>query len=152
MDHHSFLVRILIELMRNQAFYIAQLAHIVGPLDVAVRRITRNFSFSELYEVAALSHVLRCNVRSVYPNIDHRRDLNFMNRTFEHEEPECSAETIFLFWTNTQTERDVHSINNGSWTPNHFVPLLLPPDNDLCQMDISQPHVDGTDTVSLTLC
>jgi hypothetical protein len=138
------------ELMRNQVFYIAQLAHIVGPLDVAVRSIVRNFSFSELYEVAALSRVLRCNVRSVYPSIDYRQDLNLMNRTFEHEEPECSAETIFLFWTHMQSERDVRSRNNGSWTPNHFVPLLLPPDNELNQMDITQTHAEGTDTVSLT--
>ena len=138
--------------MRHQAFYIAQLAHIVGPLDVAVRSITRNFSFSELYEVAALSHVLRCNVRSVYPNIDHRQDLNFMNRTFEHDEPRYSSETIFLFWTHMKTEGDARHMNNGSWTPNHFVPFLLPPDNDLCQMDINQsPHFDGSDTVSLIL-
>ena len=134
--------------MRNQVFYIAQLAHILGPLDVTVRIIAHNFSFSELYEVAALSRVLRCNVRSVYPNIDHRPDLSLMNRTFEHEGPKDSCGTISLFWTNTQTERDVRSMNNGSWTPNHFVPLLLPPDNELYQMDTTQPHTDGLDTVS----
>ena len=151
-DHHSFLVRTLIELLRNQAFYTAQLAHVVGPLDAAVRSIARNFSFSELYEVAALSRVLKCNVRSVYPNIDHRQDLNLMNRTFEHDDPKCPSKTISLFWTHTQTESHVRSMNNGTWTPNHFVPLLILPDNERREMEITQPHADGLDTVSPTLC
>ncbi|CAF5205313.1 unnamed protein product, partial [Rotaria magnacalcarata] len=42
-------VRSLIELVKNENFYHNRFAHIVGPVNEAIKNIARNFSFSELY-------------------------------------------------------------------------------------------------------
>ncbi|CAF4952261.1 unnamed protein product, partial [Rotaria magnacalcarata] len=116
-------VRTLIELVKNEMFYHNRCAHIVGPVNEAIKNIARNFSFSELYEIAALSNVLNCNIQSVYPTIDYRSDLNIMNNTFEHAQCSIASKTICLFWTHTESEIEARRSNAGNWSPNHFVPL-----------------------------
>ena len=139
-----FLARILIELLKNEVFYISRFSHLVGPLDGVVKNIAHNFSFSELYEIAAMSNVLKCNIRSIYPIIDYRPDLSIMNSIFEYAQASTSSKTICIFWTHTESESYVRSINGGYWTPNHFVPLLFPSNcsqdqNDLTQLNITCP-------------
>ena len=136
------------ELVKNDTFYHDRFAHIVGPFNEAIKNIARNFSFSELYEIAALSNVLKCNIQSVYPTIDYRPDLNIMNSTFEHAQHSIAPKTICIFWTHTQSEIDARRNNAGNWSPNHFVPLLLPSDNSQSQNHLAQPKISGSGLVS----
>ncbi|CAF5029718.1 unnamed protein product, partial [Rotaria magnacalcarata] len=137
-------VRSLIELVKNENFYHNRFAHIIGPVNEAIKNIGRNFSFSELYEIAALSNVLKCNIQSVYPTIDYRSDLNIMNNTFEHAQCSIASKTICLFWTHTESEIEARRSNAGNWSPNHFVPLLLPSDNSQSQNHLCQPKISGS--------
>ncbi|CAF2182230.1 unnamed protein product, partial [Rotaria magnacalcarata] len=144
-------VRTLIELVKNEIFYQNHFAHIVGTVNEAIKNMARKFSFSELYEIAALSNVLKCNIRSIYPVIDYRPDLNIMNNTFEHAQHSIASTTICIFWTHTQREIDARQSNAGNWSPNHFVPLLLPSDNSQSQNHIAQPKISGSGSVSSSL-
>ena len=110
--------------------------------------MARKFSFSELYEIAALSNVLKCNIRSIYPIIDYRSDLNIMNNTFEHAQHSIMSATICIFWTHTQREIDARRSNAGNWSPNHVVPLLLPSDNSPSGNHLAQPKISGSGLVS----
>ncbi|CAM4811757.1 unnamed protein product [Rotaria magnacalcarata] len=114
-------VRTLNELVKNEIFYNNRFMHIIGPLNEAMKNVARNFAFSELYKIAALSNVLKCNIRSIYPTIDYRPHLNIMNSTFEHAQS-----------------------NAGNWSPNHFVPLLLPSGNSQSQNHLAQPKISGS--------
>lgn len=105
--------------------YSNRFAHAVGSLNEATRNISRKFSFSELYEIIGLSNVLKCNIRSVYPNIDYRPHLNIVNSTFHYDGPNTSSDTICIFWTHTLNETNARKNNHGNWSPNHFVPLVL---------------------------
>ncbi|CAF5043773.1 unnamed protein product, partial [Rotaria sp. Silwood1] len=49
-----------------------------------------------------------------------------MNSTFEHAQSSISSKTIYISWLHTQSERDTSKSNVDNWTPNNFVPLLLP--------------------------
>ena len=119
------LVLTLLELVKNEIMYNNRFAHAVGPLAEAIRNISRKFSFSELYEIASLSNVLKCNIRSVYPNIDYRLYLNIMNSTFHYDGSNTSSDMICIFWTHTLNETYARKNNQGNWSPNHFVPLIL---------------------------
>jgi hypothetical protein len=33
---------------------------------------------------------------------------------------------IAILWSHALNEKDARKINNGTWSPNHFVPLMLP--------------------------
>lgn len=142
-----FLVRILIELLKNEVSYTNRFSNLIGPLNQVIKNIVHNFSFSELYEVAALSNVLKCNVRCIYPIIDYRPDLSVMNSTFEYIQGSASSKTICIFWTHTESENYVRSVNAGNWSPNHFVPLLLPSDYSHNQNEFVQPKITGTGSV-----
>ncbi|CAF4508168.1 unnamed protein product [Rotaria magnacalcarata] len=65
----------------------------------------------ELYEIAALSNVLKCNIRSIYPIIDYRPHLHIMNSTFEHAQYNIMSKAICLFWTHTESEIDARRSN-----------------------------------------
>ena len=83
----------LLELVKNETLYNNRLVHIAGPLNEAIRNISRKFSFSELYEIVGLSNVLKCNIRSVYPNIDYRPHLSILNSTFYYDHDNTSSNT-----------------------------------------------------------
>lgn len=141
-------MRTVIELVRNDVLYSNRLAHVIGPLDEAIKNISRNSSFSELYEIAALSNVLQCNIRSIYPMIQYRPDLNIMNNTFDCENVSVSTETIYVFWSHTKSEACVRVTNAGNWSPNHFVPLVLS-SNDFSSEDrLSSPDNNCPNIVS----
>ncbi|CAF4286258.1 unnamed protein product, partial [Rotaria magnacalcarata] len=137
-------VRTLIELVKNEIFYNNRFMHIVGPLNEVKKNIARNFAFSELYEIAALSNVLKCNIRSIYSIIDYRPHLHIMNSTFEHAQYSIVSKAMCLFWTHTESEIDARRSNAGNWSPNHFVPLLLPSDNSQSQNCLAQPKISGS--------
>ncbi|CAF1549878.1 unnamed protein product [Rotaria magnacalcarata] len=76
-----------------------------------------------------------------------------MNSTFEYAQSNLPSNTIFIFWTHTLNEIGTRNNNAGNWTPNHFVPLLLPSNNPEFQTNLSHPQVlssDATPTKSTT--
>ncbi len=64
-------VRTIMELVTNYDQYIFNYTDNVGPLQERWKDICKDYTYSDLYEVAALCNVLRCNIRSLYPRIDY---------------------------------------------------------------------------------
>ena len=124
------LVRTVIELVANGAYYTRMYSQFIGPLDTAIKAICKNYTYSELYEIAALCNVLRCNIRSIYPKIDFREDMEILNTIFRPTSPIIASCSINIFWSHVLNEIDVRTQNNMTWIPNHFVPLMSPPAYD----------------------
>ncbi|CAF4795727.1 unnamed protein product, partial [Rotaria sp. Silwood2] len=87
----------------------------------------KNYTFSELYEIAALCNVLQCNIRSVYPKIDFHHYMVIWDNLFTPIPPVSSNCNMVILWSNALNEKDAREMHNGTWRPNHFVPLMLPP-------------------------
>jgi hypothetical protein len=64
-------VRTILELIINYDKYSRDYTQNVGPLRERWKDICNDHSYSDLYELAALCNVLRCNIRSLYPRIDY---------------------------------------------------------------------------------
>jgi len=87
-------------------------------------------SYSELYEMGALSNLLKCNIRSVFPNIDTREDMAIFNSVISPAPAVIANCMVTILWSHTMQEIDARIVNNGSWSPNHFVPLMFVADQD----------------------
>ncbi|CAF4613740.1 unnamed protein product [Rotaria sp. Silwood2] len=96
----------------------------VGPVDIAIKAICKNYTFSELYEIAALCNVLRCNIRSVYTKIDFQQYMAVWDNVFTPVSPIIANCNIVIMWSNALNEKNAREANNGTWSPNHFVPLI----------------------------
>lgn len=101
-------------------------SRILGPVTIAIQAVCRNYTFSELYEIVALCNVLKCNIRSIYPKIDFQEYMAFINTLFTPNSSTTANNEITILWSNANNERDARDANRGSWSPNHFVPLMLP--------------------------
>lgn len=99
-------------------------SQIVGPVDVYIKAICKNGTYSEFYEVAALCSVLGYNIRSVCPKISHQAAMPLLNSVLTPASHIVANGEIAILWSNVCNERDAQEANNGSWSPNHFVPLL----------------------------
>ena len=121
----EFLVRTIVELVTNEAYYSHRFAYAVGPLDIAIKGVCKNNTYSELYEIAALCTVVGCNIRSVYPEIDFRLDMVIVNSVFTPIPPIVAKYEIKILWSSLRSEIDIRAMNNNQWSPNHFVPLML---------------------------
>ena len=97
-----------------------------GPFDTAIQAICRNYTYSELYEIAALCSLLKCNIQSVYPNIDIREDLTILNSVITPDASIVANCTIAILWSHACNEMEARADNKNKWSPNHFVPLMLP--------------------------
>ena len=115
------------ELITNETYYQTMYSQYVGPTDVAIKAICRNYTFSELYEIAALCNVLQCNIRSVYPKIDFHHYMAIWDNLFTPIPPVIANCNIAILWSNALNEKDARETHYGTWRPNHFVPLLSPP-------------------------
>ena len=98
----------------------------VGPIDIAIKAICKNYTFSELYEIAALCSVLQCNIKSVYPKIDFQHYMAVLDSVFTPVPPSIAKCSVTILWSHTLNEKDARQTNNGTWSPNHFVPLMSP--------------------------
>jgi hypothetical protein len=98
----------------------------VGPIDIFIKAVCKNQTFSELYEIAALSSVLRCNIRSVCPRINFPGAMEVLNNIFTPAPPIVANYEIGILWSHVWNERRAREVNNGTWSPNHFVPLISP--------------------------
>ncbi|CAF1484183.1 unnamed protein product [Adineta steineri] len=117
-------VRTIIELVINEAFYSNMYTHRAGLIDIAIKAICKNRTYSRLYEICALCSVLKCNIRSVYPEIDFRADMAVMNSIYTPIPPIIVNYEVAILWSNVWKEMHVRAVNNNLWSPNHFVPLL----------------------------
>ena len=122
-----FLVRTIVELITNENHYQNTYAQYVGPTDVVIKDICKNYMYSELYTIAALCNVLKCNIRSVYPKIDFQHYMTIWDNVFTPIAPVVGNCNIAILWSNASNEKDAREARNGTWRPNHFVPLLSPP-------------------------
>jgi hypothetical protein len=120
----QFLVRTIIELVTNENYYQNMYSQYVGPIDIAIKTICKNYTFSELYEIAALSNVLQCNIRSVYPKIDFQQYMAIWDNVFTPVPPIVAYCNIAILWSHALNEKNAREANNDTWSPNHFVPLV----------------------------
>ena len=112
--------------MTHETYYTNRYSKFVGPLDSAIQSICKDYIYSELYTIGALCSVLKCNIRSIYPKIDFREDMVVINNVFTPAPPIIANCEITILWSHTLNENDAREINNGIWSPNHFVPLMSP--------------------------
>ncbi|CAF4217031.1 unnamed protein product, partial [Adineta steineri] len=119
-------VRTIIKLVINEAFYSNMYTHRAGRIDIAIKAICKNRTYSGLYEICALCSILKCNIRSVYPEIDFRADMAVMNSIYTPIPPIVANYEVAIMWSSIWKEMHVRAANNNLWSPNHFVPLLAP--------------------------
>ncbi|CAF4228792.1 unnamed protein product, partial [Adineta steineri] len=100
--------------------------HRAGLIDIAIKAICKNRTYSGLYEICALCSVLKCNIRSVYPEIDFIAGMAVMNSIFTPIPPIVANYEVAVLWSNVRKEMHVRAVTNNTWTPNHFVSLLAP--------------------------
>ena len=112
--------------MANENYYQTTCSQYIGPIDIAVKSICKNHTFSELYEIAALCNVLQCNIRSAYPKLDFQHYMTLWDSVFTSVSPVIADYSIAILWSHVQNENDVRAMSNSTWSPNHFVSLLLP--------------------------
>ena len=83
-----------------------------------VPSVTRDKSFMGIWQIHALSSVLKTPIFSVYPNLGNsniRKDLNRLIKPVIENEPK----PLYLMWTSNRDDLTVEH-----WVPNHFVPLV----------------------------
>ncbi|CAF1498257.1 unnamed protein product [Adineta steineri] len=119
-------VRTIIELVINEAFYSDMHTHRAGRIDIAIKAICKNRTYSGLYEICALCSILKCNIRSVYPEIDFEAGMAVMNSIYTPIPPIVANYEVAVLWSNVRKEMHVRVVTNNAWRPNHFVPLLAP--------------------------
>ncbi|CAF4308423.1 unnamed protein product [Rotaria sp. Silwood2] len=117
----------IMELITNENYYQTMYSQYLGPTDIAIKAICKNYTFSELYEIAAQCNVLQCNIRSVYPKIDFHHYMVIWDNLFTPIPPVSSNCNMVILWSNALNEKDAREMHNGTWRPNLFVPLMLPP-------------------------
>lgn len=96
----------------------------VGPIDIAIKAVCKNYTFSELYEIAALCSILRCNIRSIYPKLSFQQYMTILDNVFAPAPPIIANCEIAILWSHVLNEKEARDTNNGVWSPNHFVPLM----------------------------
>ncbi|CAF4703549.1 unnamed protein product, partial [Rotaria socialis] len=60
----------------------------------------------------------------IYPNIDFRDDMVFLNNIFTPIPPITTNCEVTILWSNATNEKHAREANHGTWSPNHFVPLM----------------------------
>lgn len=142
-SYKIILVRTIIELVTNENFYQTMYSQYLGPIDIAIKAICKNYTFSELYEIVALCSVLRCNIRSIYPKLDIQSYMTVLDNVFAPAPPMTANYDIAILWSHLLNEKEARGINNGAWSPNHFVLLLL--------SSISGDSIDASESMPLAV-
>lgn len=113
------------ELGRDERSYENLHMQSLGPLHLALKNISKNYCYSESYEIHALCNVLECNIRSFCPSIGmHPAILAMLNKVFTPMASRNVKCTVTILWSHANVEMDAKAMNHGNWSPNHFVPLL----------------------------
>ena len=113
------------ELVQNERYYENSYLQSLGQVYIALKDICKNYSDSESYEIHALCNVFQCAIESFCPSIGLLDEISSMvNKTFMPMPTIDVKCTIRILWSHTMTEMNAKAMNNGDWSPNHFVPLL----------------------------
>jgi hypothetical protein len=120
------LVRTIVELVTNENYYYTTYSQYVGNIDEVIKAVCKNYTYSELFEIIALCNVLRCNIRSVYPRIDFHHWMTIFDNVFTPITSNVATCNISILWSSCADEQVNRMDHNGTWSPNHFVPLLSP--------------------------
>lgn len=78
-----------------------------------------NESFCGIWQICALSSVLKCKLVSIYPDLGNPMYKLTMNRSIVPRENINGDSAGFILWTTTRQD-----MTFSNWVPNHFVPLL----------------------------
>ena len=84
-----------------------------------------------IWQIHALSSVLKVPIYLTYPNIGNRNIRNDLNKLAKPISGN-RAETIFILWTSNRQD-----MTPEHWVPNHFVPLLK-----ILNLDIDENNTD----------
>ena len=138
----SIVVRVIMELARDERLYENLHMQSLGPLHLVLKNISKNYCYSESYEIHALCNVLECNIRSFCPSIGmHPVILAMLNKVFTPMPSRNAKCTITILWSHSNMEMDAKAMNHGNWSPNHFVPLLSSGRSTRSDDDSSSPSV-----------
>ncbi|CAF0828028.1 unnamed protein product [Didymodactylos carnosus] len=135
--HHDFVyelrVHCLIELAVNAEFYMTHYNWLqlrdkedTSLLNYLANEMINDKCWADAWDIFALSAVLNCNLRIVFPFVNGENDpqATLMNRVFYprslNDTP--TNDTIRLLWSNCTLR--VEDLEDTFWTPNHFVPIL----------------------------
>lgn len=110
--------------MKNESYYENMYSTYFGSVDNSIKAVCKNFTFSESYEIAALSNVLHYKIRTVYPKLGYQEDRAILNSVFTPRTSITDNSEIAILWSHVLDENEVQKIYNAQWGPNHFVPLL----------------------------
>ena len=94
------------ELMANENYHQTTYSQYIGPIDIAVKSICKNHTFSELYGTAALCNVLQCNIPSVYPKLVFQHHTTLWDSVFTPALPVIADYSITILWSHVQNEND----------------------------------------------
>ncbi|CAF1441598.1 unnamed protein product [Adineta steineri] len=89
-------------------------ANVVGPIDIAIKGVCKNYTYSELYEICALCTILGCNIRSVYPEIDFHPDMAVMNNIFTPAPSVTANYEITILWSHAWDQMHARAVNNNT--------------------------------------
>ena len=84
-----------------------------------VKEMTKPRTFMGIWQLFALSSIMKRAISSIYPNRGHpsvRRDLH---RKIVPRENDYGQSEVSIMWTSTRTD-----MTHTHWVPNHFVPMV----------------------------
>ncbi|CAC5372461.1 unnamed protein product [Mytilus coruscus] len=87
-----------------------------------IMKVRKSKSFMGIWQMFALSNVLKRLIFSVYPKKGNpvvRRDLHRQRRRRIESRNEVSSIPLYIMWTTTRKD-----MPNAHWIPNHYVPVL----------------------------
>ncbi|WAR01808.1 hypothetical protein MAR_008366 [Mya arenaria] len=85
--------------------------------------ITKDKSFMSIWQVHALSSVLKTPIQSVYPELGNRNVRKDMHKLIKPVSGTDKEPPVFVMWTSNRDD-----MTPLHWVPNHFVPLLKLPE------------------------
>jgi hypothetical protein len=126
---NEFRVRTCVEMSNFRQFYEAKHREtglkLVSPdYEQAFRDCALDGAFSSAWTIQAASTVLKRDIVSIYPALNGVLDrcVAILNTTFQPR-TKPTGRPIYIMWSSTYYPKP-----KKTWTPNHFVPLLIDPD------------------------
>ena len=107
------------------------LEKLVSPdYEEAFRDCALDGAFSSAWTIQAAVTVLQREIVSIYPALNGILDkcVSILNTTFQPR-TKPTGRPVYIMWSSTYYPKP-----KKSWTPNHFVPLLIDPDKVCTQL------------------
>ena len=85
-----------------------------------LRKIKVNYSFMGMWQIHALSSVLKVPIYSIYPHKSSPEISRDLNRLVLLRQSSSNMKPVYIFWTTTRDSEMVCE----HWAPNHFLPCI----------------------------